>query len=130
MVLLVREEGKERRGEEEERRRRREGRVLLVTQVLYVLCKKCLICRFAFNCGSTESVESKWNTSYPPPPSPSLPLLIFSLSISPGPRQIFGSSWSPTSPYYAIPSIIAVNMILAVAAGGTTAIVIAVWAQV
>ena len=61
MVLLVREEGKERRGEEE-RRRRREGRVLLVTQVLYVLCKKCLICRFAFNCGSTESVESKLRT--------------------------------------------------------------------
>ena len=50
--------------------------------------------------------------------------------ISLGPRQIFTSSWSPTTPYYAIPSIIAVNMILSVAVGGTTAIVIAVWAQV
>lgn len=33
-------------------------------------------------------------------------------------------------PYYGIPAVIAVNMIMAVAAGGTTAIVIAAYIQV
>ena len=41
-----------------------------------------------------------------------------------------GAPWSNEYPYYGIPSIIAVNMIMAGASGGFTAIVIAVWAQV
>ena len=35
-----------------------------------------------------------------------------------------------TYPFYGIPSVIAVNMIMSVAAGGTTAVLIATWAQV
>ena len=38
--------------------------------------------------------------------------------------------WSDVYPFYGIPSVIAVNMIMAGASGGTTAIVIAMWAQV
>ena len=34
------------------------------------------------------------------------------------------------SPYYGVPSVIAVNMILAGASGGIVAIIIATWAQV
>ncbi|KAL5463163.1 hypothetical protein EMCRGX_G032040 [Ephydatia muelleri] len=54
---------------------------------------------FAFNCGSTESVE--------------IP--------TPGAQQ---------DPYFNISAIIAINMIMAAASGGTIAIVIATWAQV
>jgi len=49
---------------------------------------------------------------------------------SPGARQIYDSTQSKTTPYHAVPSIIAINMIMAVAAGGTTAVIIAVWVQV
>ena len=49
---------------------------------------------------------------------------------SPGARQIYDSTRSETTPYHAVPSIIAINMIMAVAAGGTTAVIIAVWVQV
>ena len=41
-----------------------------------------------------------------------------------------GTGWSNEYPYYGIPSIIAVNMIMAGASGGFTAVVIASWAQV
>ncbi|KAL5463170.1 hypothetical protein EMCRGX_G032047 [Ephydatia muelleri] len=54
---------------------------------------------FAFNCGSTESVE--------------IP--------TPGAQK---------DPYFDISAIIAINMIMAAASGGTVAIVIATWAQV
>ncbi|KAL5463208.1 hypothetical protein EMCRGX_G032087 [Ephydatia muelleri] len=57
---------------------------------------------FAFNCGSTESVET---------PNPT-------------------SSGSQQDPYYNIPAIIAINMIMAAASGGIIAILIATWAQV
>ena len=49
---------------------------------------------------------------------------------SPGARQIYDSTRSETTPYHAVPSIIAINMIMAVAAGGTTAVIIAMWARV
>uniref|UniRef100_A0A1X7TMW8 Ammonium transporter AmtB-like domain-containing protein n=2 Tax=Amphimedon queenslandica TaxID=400682 RepID=A0A1X7TMW8_AMPQE len=54
-------------------------------------------CWFAFNCGSTESIESHEYTPYP---------------------------------YHAMPSIIAVNMIMAAASGGILAVMIASWAQI
>eukprot|EP00731_Ephydatia_muelleri_P027904 Em0019g777a len=54
---------------------------------------------FAFNCGSTESVE--------------IPL----------------AKSSQQDPYYNIPAIIAINMIMAAASGGIIAILIATWAQ-
>eukprot|EP00731_Ephydatia_muelleri_P027859 Em0019g732a len=56
---------------------------------------------FAFNCGSTESVET---------PNPT-------------------SSGSQQDPYYNIPAIIAINKIMAAASGGIIAILIATWAQ-
>ena len=51
---------------------------------------------------------------------------------SPAAKSLFDSATMSTGiwPYHATPSIIAINMILAVAAGGTTAVIIAVWAQV
>ena len=57
-------------------------------------------------------------------------------SLSPHPssaaKSLFDSATMSTGiwPYHGTPSIIAINMILAVAAGGTTAVIIAVWAQV
>jgi len=53
--------------------------------------------------------------------------------LSPAANSLFVSTTTTGSiiwPYHGIPSIIAINMILAVAAGGTTAVIIAVWAQV
>lgn len=49
---------------------------------------------------------------------------------SPGARQIYNGTRSKAIPYHAVPSIIAVNMIMAVAAGGTIAVIIAMWARV
>ncbi|XP_064402709.1 uncharacterized protein LOC135348427 isoform X3 [Halichondria panicea] len=63
-------------------------------------------CWFAFNCGSTESIE-------------------VGRKLKPG-----NDGWSTVYPFYGVTSIIAVNMIMAGASGGITAIVIAVWAQV
>jgi Amt family ammonium transporter len=63
-------------------------------------------CWFAFNCGSTESVQTGREET-----------LILPLD-------------ETYYPYYGIPSTIAVNMILSAASGGMLAVAIAVWAQV
>jgi ammonia channel protein AmtB len=62
-------------------------------------------CWFAFNCGSTESVQ----------------VGVEETSMLPRDSTYY--------PYYGIPSTIAVNMIMAAASGGIVAVVIAVWAQ-
>ena len=36
----------------------------------------------------------------------------------------------PRFPFYGIPAVIAINMIMAGAAGGTVAVAVAIWAQV
>ena len=73
--------------------------------------------RFAFNCGSTESVLCESQTVYH-----SLVDLYCFLTAN--------SEKNNLIPYHAVPSIIAVNMILAGASGGLLAVIIAVWAQV
>ena len=59
-----------------------------------------------------------------------LPPLSIPFTSSPGAKQIYNYIRSETAPYHAVPSIIAINMIMAVAAGGTTAVTIAMWARV
>ena len=44
--------------------------------------------------------------------------------------NLAGDKNSRIFPYYGVPSVIAVNMILAGASGGIVAIIIATWAQV
>jgi len=64
-----------------------------------------------------SSNTTSWLTLIPPP--------------SLGARTLYSpGSTDFNIPYHAVPSIIAVNMIMSVATGGTAAIIIAVWAQV
>ena len=52
------------------------------------------------------------------------------ITSSPGARQIYNGTRSKAIPYHAVPSIIAINVIMAVAAGGTIAVIISMWARV
>ena len=63
-------------------------------------------------------------------PTPSILLHAIHVSLSHLTANNIQFSSSHALPYHAIPSIIAVNMILAGASGGIVAISIAVWAQV
>ena len=89
-----------------------------------MVCASAFLClRFAFNCGSTNSLECKVMEDM------FSVALYFMMSISFTANKIMSNSYRLV-PYHAIPSIIAVNMILAAASGGIVAISIAVWAQV
>lgn len=84
-----------------------------------------LFLRFAFNCGSAESIESKRMhvrmCSY---------VLFYGNCFVAG-FHLSKNSWNADkSPFYGVPAVIAINMIMAGASGGTVAILIAVWAQV
>ena len=79
---------------------------------------------------STVDQLTTWNVraiSYSPP---SLLFLFTLCGLSPIAANLNLTASSHLLPYHAIPSIIAVNMILAAASGGVVAISIAVWAQV
>ena len=79
-----------------------------------------LLLRFAFNCGSTESVESRCCVFWVYKGH----LLSSRHDLAPLAKS------SQQDPYYNIPAIIAINMIMAAASGGIIAILIATWAQV
>ena len=79
---------------------------------------------------STVDQLTTWNVraiSYSPP---SLLFLFTLCGLSPIAANLNLTTSNHLLPYHSIPSIIAVNMILAAASGGVVAISIAVWAQV
>ena len=107
--------------------------VLLVSNVKFKSAISCnlLYYRFAFNCGSTENLECKLQLCqsraidhkciYSTAGIPFYSIITFYIAIR--------DSNSHES-YHSVPSIIAINMILAASAGGLLSVIIASWAQV